>query len=231
MSRWVSDFTKEQREAIVSAHLDRGLPLSRAIGLAQRGELEGLEPYAPNEGTARGWCVREKKRREAAKAKTPIATLKQPDQLELLRTLAVDTAYQELENFRKQQKTRPKDTNPERLRQIVRVIREAAALPGPGEQRPPAPGQKRDGVQHGGQTRDGMAAELLKAHRSNGKAQQGRPAQDAHKTHTHTENTTHRSEATEAQDTQTAAQPGSRESERAAWGGDKDVPSRSYLSS
>jgi hypothetical protein len=53
----------------------------------------------------------------------------------------------------------------ERLRQAARAVREIAAIPGPGEPRPPAPGATVNGVRDGGATRGGLAGEILRAHR------------------------------------------------------------------
>ncbi len=53
----------------------------------------------------------------------------------------------------------------EALRQVARALRELAAIPGPNDPRPPAPGAKINGVRNGSETRGGLAGKILAASR------------------------------------------------------------------
>src|ERR1019366_7851956 len=53
----------------------------------------------------------------------------------------------------------------EALRQVARAARELAAIPGPTDPRPPAPGAKVNGVRYGSETPGGRAGKIMAAAR------------------------------------------------------------------
>jgi len=70
MGRFDPKYSRRQREAIIGAVLDgsmgRKLNCPQAVELASRGAL-GLSPYQVSLTTAREWCRKERRNREAAK--------------------------------------------------------------------------------------------------------------------------------------------------------------------
>lgn len=181
-------YTDDQRDAIASAVLDRGAKYKRAIELAAAGELttpegEKLAPFTFAASYVGTIVDREKRRRIGAK--TTRAGLEPRDAVEVLRRELVDVMDSELRHLRK---TKAGSRDPEKLRQFARALRELQAIPGPKDRATPAPGAKANGTQHGGQTKGGLAGDILKAHRND----QGSTAPE---THTETKPTTENGDA------------------------------------
>lgn len=166
-------YTNAQRAALAHAYEDRRIrPAARVVDMAKRGELEHqgepLEPFDTNANTVRNFA-RDLKRRRRGEKTSQLADVEPRDAVETLRRRLVNIADGELTAM-EDQKAGTRD--PERLRQIVRAVREIAALPGPKDPRPAAPGQRKDGHRDGGETKGGLAGTLLAEHRrSHGAAQ------------------------------------------------------------
>lgn len=166
MPAFAAVYTPQQREAMAVASVDRGIkPARRIVELAASGELtldgETLLPFATNVNTVRD-CARLLKKRRAGELKSDLATMPARDAIETLRRRLIAVADRELEQVESMPRGK---VGLERLRQIVRVVREAAALPGPDDPRPPQPGQRKPGTgeHEGGRTSGGMAGAILSA--------------------------------------------------------------------
>jgi hypothetical protein len=117
--------------------------------------------------TLRDYVQRERRRRTG---RINGHALDNPDDvLEGLRRRMVGLAHAEVAYVEGQKKGK---RDPEHMRQIVRLMRELAALPKPGEGRGRAPGQRENGEKQSGETTGGLAGSLLAAHRRT-------PAQEA----------------------------------------------------
>lgn len=159
-------YTDEQKEAAVSAYLDRGIrPQRRIVELAAEGRLiyrsMAVEPFKLNLHTLRDMLVHERRRR-AGLVRGEAARMTHDDAVEALRTRLVNVADSTLTV---EEKRDPAKRDPERIRQIVRVVREIAALPGKGEGRTTAPGHRHNGVKQGGATEGGIGGHLIAAMR------------------------------------------------------------------
>jgi hypothetical protein len=159
-------YTDQQREALATAYEDRRVrPAARVAELAAAGELtldgDKLAPFATTENTVRD-CARKLRNRRAGELKSSLATLPPRDAVEVLRRRLISLADRELSVL---EHSRRGKVQIERLRQIVRVVREASALPGPDDPRPAQPGQRKPGTgeHEGGRTSGGMAAAILGA--------------------------------------------------------------------
>jgi hypothetical protein len=158
-----SPYSDDQREACVALRLGKGLTFARVAQMAAHGELRTddgrrLPPFIVPEDTVRTWVNRARKR-AAGEVSTPLATMDPKDAVENLRLRCVNASAKLLEDFERQLKSRSrkKPPDPVQLQKIIRVVREAAALPGPGDPRPSGPGRAaRNSL------RDGPAALLLK---------------------------------------------------------------------
>lgn len=152
------------------AFVDRGVSAPQIVMLAAEGRLpsasrrgELLRPFQANIRYVRklGALLR---RKRAGRTDGRIAEAAPRDAIEELRRRLVSAAEEELAEWEKLKKgTRDLD----RLRQIMRATREAAALPGPKDARPPKPGDKTpgggDASRVGGPTTGGLAGQILKA--------------------------------------------------------------------
>lgn len=201
----VERYTKEQREAIGVAYVDLGVrPAQRVAAMAAAGELmldgQRLDPFETNASTVRD-CSRKIRLRRAGQLRRELATLQPRDQLEALRVRLVALADREISYHEKQPRGKVKS---EELRQYARVLREIAAIPGPTDPRPAAPGQKIPGTQvnNGERTTGGLAGKALAASRRSSPAQiaPGPPGQDAHLEQDEHGESTARSEAASEQD-------------------------------
>jgi hypothetical protein len=210
MSAFQRKYSDAQRDAYIGAVLERGMSAARVAQLAAAGELKGtdgafLDPFDVPASTVRGDARKARNRRLGREA-SDLAKLPARDAIEALRRRMVSLADRELRDLER----RPAGTvDPERFRQIGRVLRELQAIPGPKDNARPAPGQKTGGEQHGGQTRNGLAGELLRAHKNGGQAS---TAQDAKRTDTHAEtgSAAHRGAVDEgAAETTAGERPGS----------------------
>lgn len=170
-SPFETKYTDEQRDALAHTYEDRRIrPARLVVQLAADGQLEWkgqkLEPFHTTENTVRSLADQLRKSRAGTRS-SDLATIPHKDAIEQLRRRLVAAADHILAAEERALKTDPRKTEPERLRQIVRVVREAAALPGPNDPRPTAPGRMKDGEQSGSPTRAGtaLAGKLMAAHR------------------------------------------------------------------
>lgn len=161
-----SVYTQAQRDALAHAYEDRKVrPAKRVCAMAAAGELEldgrQLDPFDANEDSVRHYARLLRKGR-AGMLSSRLGDAPHRDAVETLRRRLVNAAD---EMLTREERKAPDARTPERLRQIVRLVREVAALPGPTDPRPPAPGAKRDGQRVGGETQGGLAGQLLADHR------------------------------------------------------------------
>lgn len=166
MSTFERVYSDEQRDAALSAYLDRGVrPQRRIVELAAAGELthrgKPLEPFALNLNTLRDMLTVERKRR-AGRVRGETAKMPHMDAVDALRARMLNVADTTLAA---EEKIDPAKRDPERMRQIARLVREVAALPAKGEGRSRAPGQKENGAKQSGETTGGMGGALLSAAR------------------------------------------------------------------
>jgi hypothetical protein len=173
MSTFERKYSDDQKEAAVHAYLDLGIkPQHEVRRLAAEGLLKTRDgrtvpPCTIPKATFPQWITDERKRRYGKKKG---AAMERPDDvLENLRRRMIAVAEAEL-SYAEKTKAGKRDT--ERIRQIARLVREVAALPGPKEGRPVAPGQRQPATHNDGHTGGGIAGQLLAAHRT-------RPAPDA----------------------------------------------------
>lgn len=158
-------YSAAQREAIATAYVDRGVrPASRVVQLAAEGKLtldgETLDAFDTRIGTVRD-AARKLRLRRAGSAHSATVKADPRDAVEALRRRLIALADRELAVL---ENRRRGTVDPERLRQIARVVREVAALPGPSDPRPPTPGRSNATTQRtGAETTSGLAGSLLKA--------------------------------------------------------------------
>lgn len=165
-------YTADQRRALATAYEDRRIRPYRVVcELAAAGELEpGMPPFEVTGGP--GYVadlVRKLRRTRAGEHTSELAKAPPRDAIEALRRRLVNVCDQTLNAIERE---KPRDRDPERLRQLARAIREAAAIPGPTDPTPlrpghgkPAPGERKGE----GATRGGIAGGVLaQAHRDGG---------------------------------------------------------------
>lgn len=169
-----SPFNDVQREAVAVAFLDRRIRPAQAVAdLAARGELPGpdgepLEPFEVKADNVRTWAARLRRGR-AGKLKSGLTDAAPKDAIEALRqrlVSAADDALRRTERRLRAPSCNAKDI--EQARQIARLIREAAAIPGPNDARPVPPGAKVPGAggkSNGDRTQGGLAGQILSSHR------------------------------------------------------------------
>lgn len=210
-------YTQRQRDALAFAYLDRGIrPARRVVELAAAGQLEldgeKLPAFTTNQNAVRDFAAKLRKTRDGKTAST-LADAPPRDAIETLRRrlISMTDGCIAIEERRK-----PEDRDPERIRQLARATREIAALPGPSDPRPAAPGQRKDGKREGGETRGGLPGPLLADHRRTaGKAQPDpqtvpEPAQthtNPHTTHRDTDHTTNPAHNAPTPNDKTAQEP------------------------
>lgn len=211
-------WSREQKDAITSAYLDRGIrPRRRILELAREGSLttsEGaeLDPFDMPDGTAAAE-IRDERKRRAGRVRRDIATKPPRDAIEQLRQRLVSASDLMLDAFERSAKSKPEGVDPERLRQIARAVREVAALPGPNDPRPTAPGSKQGGTVNGAKTTKGadtLAGRILAEADGNGTQAQGEPLRNAG-THTDTQGQAgaDRLNGTDSTEGQNGGEPGS----------------------
>jgi hypothetical protein len=203
-------YTPAQREAMAVAVLDKHVkPAARVVELAAGGHLEldgeRLAPFATNASTVRD-CARKVRNRRAGELRSTTAMQHPRDAAHALQRRLFAMADQELAVEEGKRRGR---RDPERMRQIARAIREAAAIPAPDEPRPTQPGQKRPGTQttEGGKTTGGLAGAILASNaRVSTRADQ--PATNVHPPNTGNGDSTTHGPATHEQQHQHTDAPG-----------------------
>src|SRR4051794_31007310 len=141
MAAFQAKYTPDQREAIASAVIDRGASAPRVVELAAAGQLTDsngaqLEPFTVPANTVRSEARKAKKRRQG-KAASDLGKAEPRDAVEALRRRIVTMLDEELGV---EERKRKGNRDPERVRQICRAMREAAAIPGLKEPAKTAPG-------------------------------------------------------------------------------------------
>lgn len=151
-------YTDEQRDALATAYEDRRIrPARRVVELAQAGELQpGLAPFTVHGGdnTVRD-MARKLRARRTGRAASEAAKRPPRDAIEALRVRLLSAIEHELTACERDQKKPRGKADPERLRQIGRALREAAAIPTRDEPTPPKPGHGPKDARQGGATRPG----------------------------------------------------------------------------
>lgn len=159
-------YTDEQRDAIAHAWAHLNIrPAERIARLAAAGELTNAGELVPAfhvpAQTVRDIGARYLRRR-AGLERSKLAELEPRDAVERLRRRLVSVAEHELDSIERAQ-ARKAPIAPERVRGMVRVVRELAALPGL-ETPPLAPAPEKG--KH--DTRGGLAGAILRAARASG---------------------------------------------------------------
>jgi hypothetical protein len=170
-------YTVEERDAMGIGMVDRGMSAHEVKAAAEAGLLERpdgtrLPPFEPPVASIRHYA-RVVKQRRAGKASSEAAKLPPRDAVESVRQRLIRMVDLELA-FEERKRNGKRDL--ERIRQLGRAAREAAALPELNAPRPPSPGSKAAGSNP---TTGGLAGAILKAH---GTGRVSTPAQEAHTT-------------------------------------------------
>jgi hypothetical protein len=189
-------YTVEQRDAMGIGMVDRGMSADEVKAAAEAGTLERsdgtrLPPFEAPVSSIRSYA-RTVRQRRAGKASSEAAKLPPRDAVESVRQRLIRMVDLELA-FEERKRNGKRDL--ERIRQLGRAAREAAALPELNAPRPRAP----DAQPGGNRTpTGGLAGAILKAHRTTGPRVETQAAQEAQHTET-TGDTGHvRSEAQHA---------------------------------
>lgn len=180
--RWEAVYTQDQRDAMAYAYEDRRVrPARRVVELAAAGELTHngvkLKPFKTNDDTIRHEA-RKLRNARGGEITSQLGQAPHRDAIEKLRVRLINAADALLIAYERGLTRDPDHAEPEKLRQIVRVVREAAALPGPTDPRPAAPGQRVNGHKDGAETTGGPGGALMQDHRRTagaGKAEQTEP--------------------------------------------------------
>jgi hypothetical protein len=186
-------YTVEERDAMGIGMVDRGMSAHEVKAAAEAGLLERpdgtrLPPFEPPVASIRHYA-RVVKQRRAGKASSEAAKLPPRDAVESVRQRLIRMVDLELA-FEERKRNGKRDL--ERIRQLGRAAREAAALPELNAPRPRAP----DAQPGGNRTpTGGLAGAILKAHRTTGPRVETQAAQEAQHTERPTETGHARGEA------------------------------------
>ena len=168
MAKWQETYSAAQREAVIRLYEQRDSRGKRvrtagAVSRAAHGgklshDGERLAAFEIPETSVRS-LARHARRGRAEQLESPLEQVDQRDVGELIRQRllrGVDAETRRLEKLQKDGKA----TAGEDWRQLARAARELAALPLPGEARPPVPGREPGG-RHNTMTRGGLPRDLL----------------------------------------------------------------------
>jgi hypothetical protein len=186
-------YTVEERDAMGIGMVDRGMSAHEVKAAAEAGLLERpdgtrLPPFEPPVASIRHYA-RVVKQRRAGKASSEAAKLPPRDAVESVRQRLIRMVDLELA-FEERKRNGKRDL--ERIRQLGRAAREAAALPELNAPRPRAP----DAQPGGNRTpTGGLAGAILKAHRTTGPRVETQAAQEVQHTERPTETGHARGEA------------------------------------
>lgn len=168
MAPYEQRYSSDAKEAVCVAWNDKQIrPAARvrelaASGLLTRPDGSRIDPFDIPEGSIRSFA-KEQRRRRAGRHKTELAKVGARDAIEALRVRLVSIADRELAVL---ERSKAGSVDLPRLRDVVRCVREAAALPGPNDPRPPVPGNGPDGIRQGRKGTGALAGPLLRAHRA-----------------------------------------------------------------
>jgi hypothetical protein len=176
VGRFQRKYTAEQEAAIAFARSERGMTAPAIAEQARLGLLELddqlLEPFEIPAATV-STIARRVQKRAMGEAPSDLAAVAHRTAIEILRQRMVSAADHLSRDFERTLRVSPGKADPERGRQIVRMIREAAALPAPDHPLPPRPRSTDEGGNTEGATKGGLAAQIEAAHmRSRGYRQQ-----------------------------------------------------------
>lgn len=216
MAHIAPKYSVEERDAMGLGMVDRGMSAQEVktaaeAGLLERSDGTRLPPFEPPVASIRHYARVIKKRR-AGRASSEAAKLPPRDAVESVRIRLIRMIDLELAT---EERKRNGKRDLERIRQLGRAAREAAALPELNAPRPRAP----DAQPGGNRTpTGGLGGQILKAHRTTGPRVETRAAQEAHHTQA-TRDTGHaqgaaRHEATSSTPSTEEAQPGEQQSEQ-----------------
>jgi hypothetical protein len=175
MPHIAAKYSVEERDAMGVGMVDRGMSAHEVKAAAEAGLLERsdgtrLPPFDPPVSSIRAYARVVRKRR-AGKASSEAAKLPPRDAVESVRIRLIRMIDLELAT---EERKRNGKRDLERIRQLGRAAREAAALPELNGPRPPSPGSKAAGSNP---TSGGLGGAILKAH---GTGRVSTPAQEAH---------------------------------------------------
>jgi hypothetical protein len=171
-----SKYNDAQREAVAIAYEDKRVrPAGRVAEMAARGELQApngdmLEPFEIRADAVRTYGARLRRGRRG-ELKAGLTNAPPRDAIEALRRRLISAADDALKRSERRLRSNSITTKDvEMARQIARLIREAAAIPGPEDPRPVKPGQKipGTGANNGDRTSGGLAGTILAAHSGKG---------------------------------------------------------------
>lgn len=171
-------YTDEQKAAMAYAYEDRRIrPARVVVDLAGRGELqwEGatVESFETNDDQVR-YEASQLRRRRAGQRTSELAKADPRDAVEALRRRLVNLVDALLTDLEEKARKDKSAVDPERVRQLARAAKEAAALPGPKDPRPAPSGTRHKDGEREPRTNGGLGGTLLSANRK-GDAQ---PAQE-----------------------------------------------------
>lgn len=158
---FTAKYTTQQKDACVSAVLDKGVkPYTLVAKLAAEGALTG-EPFNIDPLYI-GRLARDAKRRRLGLNATKLEALPPRDAVEVLRRRMLAIAEHHIDRL--ERKDKANKLTPKETADVIRVLRELAALPGPDQARPVKPGAKIPGENrnNGGPTRGGLAGAMLR---------------------------------------------------------------------
>lgn len=182
MAGFESNYTLPQREAAIHAHLNRGMSYRRVSLMARDGELTGedgntLDRFEVPSETVKTW-VRRHREKQGGLIQTELSGMPHRDAVDRLRERLMNAAAKMLEL--EERKIVSGQGSAERLRQIIRAVREAAALPERKDEAPPRPGQgpMKDRKGKGGETSGGLAGAIMRDVRGGTPSSTGRSPED-----------------------------------------------------
>lgn len=169
MGAFQTRYSKEQKEAVAHAFLDRGIrPLAKILTMAQEGQLtlhnRRIEAFEMVAGSAREEIKRERRRR-AARVGTGLPSMPHADAMEDARKRLLGVVENELSVMERKQRAKPNTTHidPATVREWARAMREISHLSPDAETQGRRPGQTAsDGSKQEGETRNGLAADILR---------------------------------------------------------------------
>jgi hypothetical protein len=178
MPHIAAKYSVEERDAMGVGMVDRGMSAHEVKSAAEAGLLERsdgsrLPPFDPPVSSIRAYARVVRKRR-AGKASSEAAKLPPRDAVESVRIRLIRMIDLELAT---EERKRNGKRDLERIRQLGRAAREAAALPELDAPRPRAPDAQKGGNRT---PTGGLGGAILKAHRTTGPRVETQAAQEAH---------------------------------------------------
>lgn len=159
---FTAKYTRDQKDACITAALDKGVrPYTRISQLAESGDLTG-EPFTIDPLYV-GVLARAARKKRLGLNATRLQDQAPRDAVEIMRRRIVAIAEHHLDRIERKDK-QGKATARE-ISDVIRVLRELAAVPGPDQARPVKPGDKIPGAggkHNSGATTSGLAGAMLR---------------------------------------------------------------------